>query len=393
MVQFATLRLWIAAVALGGAACGGSSTDTAAPPATPPAEPPPKVFRNSQAATGVLGQPDFASRSVNRGLAAPTDGTLSAATGVAAGEGLIVVADTGNQRVLAFRTPLDGSPGPEADFLVGRAGDFQEPGSVSVGRGKIAIADRMANRVLIYDAASPQQRPVVVGQPDMNPGGQVCDESHLWLPQAVQITPDGKLVVADSGHSRVLIWDALPTADGQPAQVVLGQAGFSTCVDNRGDGVPGRDSMAGPRGVWSDGVRLAVADTSNRRVVVWDALTMQSDQAPDRVLGQPDFGSSALLPPARDTLRGPTGLAADGSRFAVSDTFNNRVLVWNAWPSRDAQPADAVLGQSAFDLQAPNNGPVASAQTLTVPGGLALHEGSLLVTDPGSSRVLIFQPE
>ena len=295
MEQIAALRLCIAfalalAVALGGAACGGSSTDSAAaPPATPPGELPPKMFRTFQAATGVLGQPDFASRNVNRGLAAPTAATLSTATGVAAGNGLIVVADTGNQRVLAFRTPLDGSPGPQADFVVGRAGDFQEPAAASVGLGKIAVADRMANRVLIYDAASPQERPVVVGQPDMNPGGQVCDDSHLWLPQAVHITPDGKLVVADSGHSRVLIWDTLPTTDGQPARVVLGQSGFFTCVDNRGNGAPSRDSMQSPRGVWSDGTRLVVADTLNRRVLIWDELTMRSAQAPDRLLGQTGY--------------------------------------------------------------------------------------------------------
>ena len=42
------------------------------------------------------------------------------------------------------------------------------------------------------------------------------------------------------------------------------------------------------------------------------------------------------------------GATVSGGRLYVADKSNNRVLVWNSFPTVDFQPADHVLGQPDF---------------------------------------------
>ena len=65
---------------------------------------------------------------------------------------------------------------------------------------------------------------MVVGQPDFDTSDFDCTADSLGSPETATVTPNGKLVVTDSENHRVLIWNALPTANGQPADLVLGQA-------------------------------------------------------------------------------------------------------------------------------------------------------------------------
>jgi hypothetical protein len=44
----------------------------------------------------------------------------------------------------------------------------------------------------------------------------------------------------------------------------------------------------------------------------------------------------------------PTAVASDGSILAVADTSNNRILIWKSIPTTFGQPADIVLGQKDF---------------------------------------------
>ena len=128
---------------------------------------------------------------------------------------------------------------------------------------------------------------------------------------------------------------------------------------------------------------------------------MQSGQEPDRVLGQPNFDSAAIVnPPDRHTLASPNAIAFDGRFFAVADGADNRVLLWDGWPSRDGQPADAVIGQVDFlhgtendnDGDGDNDGHP-SARTFSGPVGLTFHQNKLLVVDEGNNRLLIFKSE
>ena len=47
----------------------------------------------------------------------------------------------------------------------------------------------------------------------------------------------------------------------------------------------------------------------------------------------------------------PSGLTTGGTRLVMTDVFNNRVLIWNTAPTHSSQAPDLVLGQPNF----PNN--------------------------------------
>jgi hypothetical protein len=76
--------------------------------------------------------------------------------------------------------------------------------------------------------------------------------------------------------------------------------------------------------------RLAVADTANNRILLWDGVPFDGRGA-DHVLAQHDFGSNGenrWTSVQRDTLCWPYGLSLRGDTLAVADSGNNRVMVW-----------------------------------------------------------------
>ncbi|MCU1259185.1 MAG: repeat containing protein, partial [Bryobacterales bacterium] len=87
--------------------------------------------------------------------------------------------------------------------------------------------------------------------------------------------------------------------------------------------------------------------------------------------------------------------ASDGVHFAVADTDNNRVLIWNSIPNQGAlsnplynQPADIVIGQPDFTHDVPAVPP--TAKSMRGPSGLWFQNGKLFVADTQNNRVLIY---
>ncbi len=127
---------------------------------------------------------------------------------------------------------------------------------------------------------------------------------------------------------------------GQEADIVL----YATDFNESG----GPAFMNHPSKIATDGKRLIVSDTWNHRILIWNEIPAQNNQKPDLVLGQPDFQSNtAGLGP--DRMNWPIGVATDGRRLLVGDGFNDRVLIWNEFPTRNGQPADIVLGADDFN--------------------------------------------
>ncbi|MBI2966355.1 MAG: T9SS type A sorting domain-containing protein [Bacteroidetes bacterium] len=87
------------------------------------------------------------------------------------------------------------------------------------------------------------------------------------------------------------------------------------------------------------------------------------------------------------TFNHPSGLATDGTRLLVCDRFNNRVLVWSAAPAAWNTLPDLVLGQTNFT----NNNPGISKSELNWPGNASLAtNGTLAITDTENDRILIW---
>ena len=135
------------------------------------------------------------------------------------------------------------------------------------------------------------------------------------------------------------------------ADRVLGQAGFTTSAANNNSGrIAGLDTPYGALVDPHTG-RLWVSDTGNNRVLSWpNAPAFSNGQAPDIVLGQPDFSSHGINTNglSASSLAGPIGLAVDQTGdLYVADSFNNRVLRYTA-PVTTHAAAVAVLGQPNF---------------------------------------------
>jgi uncharacterized protein (TIGR03437 family) len=180
-----------------------------------------------------------------------------------------------------------------------------------------------------------------------------------------------------------------PVCGGQ-ANVVVGQPDFISSN-------PGltQKGMNNPTAVASDGTHLAVADTSNNRVLIWNTIPTQMDQPADVVVGQKDFTSLKTVVPDATSVRAPQGVWLDGGKLYVADTLNNRIMIWNTVPTQNNQAADLELGQANFTTVTPVllTDPTLGAQQNTIlnPSSVTTDGVHLFVTDLGHNRVMIWQ--
>jgi len=129
---------------------------------------------------------------------------------------------------------------------------------------------------------------------------------------------------------------------------------------------------------------------------IWNSIPTSEFQEPDVILGQEaieDSGRNSNSEVSSKTLQYPSGIWSDGKKLVVADAWNHRVLIWHTIPTKNAQPADVVLGQSNFENNLPNvKGQAAdpNANTLNWPYGVFSDGKSLWVADTGNRRVLFF---
>lgn len=230
------------------------------------------------------------------------------------------------------------STGQAANLVVGALGFnnsggpllFNHPtGLASDGRA-LLVADRWNNRVLIWRTAPAGNTPpdVVLGQPDFQTNNSGAGLNQLNWPGNVAITPNGRTIaVADTNNDRVLIWNEFPSRNGAPANVVLDITAFSMAGAN-----PTRFSW--PWGVWTDGRKFAVVATQGAGILIWNSIPTRNNQPPDFVLRPRGAGT-------------PRNITSDGDTFfAVSDHNNgteNRpgTMVWLGFPTSAEQVAPA----------------------------------------------------
>ncbi len=221
---------------------------------------------------------------------------------------------------------------------------------------------------------------------------------------------NNRIVVFDTTQIPLLRQDTLsaihPSSScwvcGFNAVNLYGEIDFATPFPGR-DSVPrlgppnGSDtgSMQTPTAVATDGRYFAVADTDNNRVLLWNAIPANQSTPPDLVLGQTNF-TSFQTPQLinANSLRGPQGVWFQNGKLFVADTQNYRILIWNHIPTSNNQPADLVLGQpnftSAIGPPVTAGNPVAAANRLLNPVSVTSDGTHLFVADLGFNRILIW---
>ncbi|HEY6298491.1 MAG TPA: hypothetical protein VIW95_02515 [Candidatus Binatus sp.] len=267
---------------------------------------------------------------------------------------------------------------------------FDSPTATFVAGSQLLMNDFGNNRVLIWKKLPTKTNTpadLVVGQTDLTANNSATSQSGLSEPETGLFVANGKLLVADRDNNRIMIWNSIPTANGAPANVVIGQPDF---ISNQA--ATTQTGLGEPEGLWSDGTKLAVADFDNNRVLIWNSIPTTNGAPADVVVGQPDFISfDSPDPPTAQSLNQPGGVASDGTRLYVEDSRNNRILVFNTFPTANNPTADIVLGQADFTHGLSNAGnSMPSAQTLSFPFGISLVGTQLIVDDESNNRFLIF---
>jgi hypothetical protein len=218
---------------------------------------------------------------------------------------------------------------------------------------------------------------------------------EMFGPRAVCLISENEpLWVADTGHHRLLGWRNLPTQDSQPADWVIGQPNFNSEGQNANNKV-GRRTLSVPTGICRCGEGMAVADAWNHRVLIWKKIPKDSNVPADLVLGQANFSDNepnqGKQEAAANSLYWCYGVFYHQGRLFVADTGNRRVLIWHKLPEENGQPADLVLGQPNMTSRNENGGGSPSASSMRWCHDITFWEENLVVTDAGNNRVMIWE--
>ncbi len=202
-------------------------------------------------------------------------GALSSPHDVAIdGRGRLLVADSGNDRIAFFA--LDGAEGRQLESL---SGGISSPNGVQpLADGRVLVTDSRGGALVVFRDGKPVRRLEDFG-----------DGRGFSRPHDVILDGQGRIVLTDPGHDRLLLFDT----ELEP----IGKVGYPASGLNE------------PKYLDSDPEGfLYVADELNNRIVIF---------APDLHIVD-SFGSEAL--------NAPEGIAVRGAFIWVVDTDNHRVL-------------------------------------------------------------------
>jgi sugar lactone lactonase YvrE len=282
----------------------------------------------------------------------------------------------------------------------------------SVTPNRIYVADTGNNRVLAWASVTAlvngQPANKVLGQPDLysnagNNGG--ISASSLQTPGAVAVDSQGNVYVADYNNNRVLEYNtpfkvtSVPGSGDAVADTVFGQGGSfnsNSCNFGAGTEFPSPDSLCNPDGVAVDSSNnLYISDYANNRVLEYSAPLSNGIVTAARVYGQGGNFFSSLADSGGITatsLSNPEGLAIDkNNELYIADVGNNRVLEFSTPLS--STTANHVFGQNGNfttggcnQLSSPNG-----ALDLCRPKGVAVNASlNVYIADSGNNRVVRF---
>jgi DNA-binding beta-propeller fold protein YncE len=268
---------------------------------------------------------------------------------------------------------------------------FEYPYDVAVDTvsHRLFVTDYYGNRVLVYDLDSSNTLvdrtfDHVLGQTD---GGLIRLEtiqSSIANPAGVVFDPPtNQLFVSAYGQNRVMVFDVASITDGENASYVLGQANFTAS-----SAATSQAGLRNPMGLTLNANLLYVADALNARVMIFNVASISNGENAVNVLGEADFTSFAPAAAQNRTFY-PYGVHHDrGTRLFVSDTGNNRVLVFDTASLSDGENAVNVLGQTTFTTNTPD----VTQSSMNTPFSVASDTSTsrIFVSDFFNSRVLVF---
>ena len=353
---------------------------------------PASALITGQAAGVIIGQLDaddqdtVASNIVTPG---PADNSISTT-------GRLAVADESANAVYIWNTVPTVSGTPADIVLVGNTSGTSgfAPAGVAWHGANLWVSDKANNRILRYTnpTSATQNASLVLGQSDYsgvsaNRGGSVAANT-LDTPRRLMVR-GSKLIVADWGNNRVLIFNTMPTSNGANANVAVGQANLTSNSSGTSS-----TTLNGPYGVAvTSAGKLVVADQGNSRILQYANIPTSSGATASLQQGQTNMTSGSANrggSAAANTLSGPKDVFCHSSgAIYIADSGNNRVIVFYDTPTSSGGNAHAVLGQVNFTT---TTAATSSASVMSGPSGLFMDGTSLLVSGTGMKRTMKFSP-
>ena len=265
--------------------------------------------------------------------------------------------------------------------------------AIDIAGGRLFVGEATNSRILVYDISTPvdtfsEPAVNVLGQADMVTGTfNSFPTSSQFTPTKITFDPTtNRLYVASFNVNRVMVFDVSTITNGEPAINVLGQPDFSTYTS----GITA-SKLNTPRGmvIDSSSQKLYVSDTSNNRVLVFDVATITDGESAINVLGQTNFTTNTSgISQSKLTTPIPVTISTTTQRLFVGENGNNRVLVFDVATITDGENAINVIGQPNFTT----SGLSVNQRTVANPAGLTVDENTqtLYVGDNNAYRVMFF---
>ncbi len=177
------------------------------------------------------------------------------------------------------------------------------------------------------------------------------------------------------------------------ADIVVGQQDMTSYYENQGNAQSASNTLAEPRGVFSNGDKMIVTDYSNHRVLIYNSIPTGNNANADVVIGQQNMTSSSANQGGSvgaNTFIEPINVFYDGARLFIADWENNRVLIYNSLPTSNGASADVVIGQIDFTHDDENQGGSVDANTLNHPVAVYSDGTKLYIADMHNNRVLVY---
>jgi uncharacterized protein (TIGR03437 family) len=298
---------------------------------------------------------------------------------------ILYVADTGNNRVLAWKNANGFTKGDFADLVIGQR-DFL----TTSGEG---------------------------------PGSDLT--TGVTAPDALAVDNSGNLYVVDAGNNRILRYPSpfSQTTALLTVNLIIGQKDLNGASPDQGQTAPAANTVSFSSGgsIFRSGMaidaqgNLWVSDAGNNRVLRFPAKVLgagaTNNPSADLVLGQPDFVSNQIPAGVSQSVCGastvsnercgtgflvqPAGLAFDSmGRLFIADNLN-RVVVYTP-PFSIGELAARVMGvvlPTAAQpvppaVNASTLGAISSSGAVSPPTGVFFIGNSPYVVDTGNSRIL-----
>ena len=222
-----------------------------------------------------------------------------------------------------------------------------------------------------------------IGQPDFGAEGRnakgAAGAATLNVPTGIAAM-DGILAVADAWNHRVLIWHGYPRASNQPADVVLGQADFtSASYANRADSA----TIDAATLNWCYGVTIADGRLFAAAYLAQPARAGCGSRYRSGTERRPIWCSTGGISPAGTRMPGKASARSNALSHAVvltegalmiADAGNNRVMVWRSAPTVNGAPCDFVLGQAGQHQEYNAAAYYPTAATVNMPMALRVSE-------------------